>query len=426
MRVVSFHFALVDDLISREEFDRRVEDKEKETGGLLDTHTAAMLVVGELGRSHVKIRDIARKASICSFFGKVVGSEPLREFTRADGTPGILSKITLADETGQVVALLWDDRAVAAQEISPDEVVEVIGRPGRSGVPEITVLNLRPSTCEIATVQGSPHPREREEILGPRKIFLLGRGSSREYTRRDGTTAPLVECLVGDAEGTQRLVCWAPDLLDGVEIPGFMQITGLRRREGSRGSEFHLDARGEVIAIDEEVQVPVNPLSGIAEGDISAVQGTFIALDPPRCFLKNGEVSWMRHGTLSDERSSVRVVLWGDKARVPLVAGEKATIYHVHAKAGRGARIEIHSRRETVILPLSAPAHEESFEGTVIPGPAGMVIDNGEEAYLLETDLPAALHLRVEGRVKGRRLLPLRYEPARTDRQCLLDRLSIW
>jgi hypothetical protein len=55
-----------------------------------------------------------------------------------------------------------------------------------------------------------------------------------------------------------------------------------------------------------------------------------------------------------------------------------------------------------------------------------MVIDNGEEAYLLETDLPVALQLRVEGRVKGRRLLPFRYEPARTDRRCLLDRLSLW
>jgi replication factor A1 len=423
---VSFHYALVDDLISREEFDQRVAEKEKETGGLLDTHTAAMLVVGELGRSHVKIRDITRKATICSFFGKVIGAEPLREFTRADGSPGILAKVTLADETGQIVALLWDERAMAAQEISPDEVVEVIGRPGRSGALEITVLNIRPSACEIAMVNESSHSREKEEILGPRNVCLLGREYPREYTRRDGTTATLIEGLVGDPEGTHRLVCWAPELLEGLEIPGPVQITGLRYREGSRGSEFHLDARGRIDAIEGKVEVPVIDLSAIAEGTVPALRGTLIVLDPPRSFCKSGETSWVRHGTLAEQNVAIRVILWGEKARIPLAEGEEVAIYHALVKAGRGSPVEIHSRRETVILPLTAPVHEQVFEGTVIPGPAGMMIDNGEEAYLLEEELPAALHLRVKGRVKGRRLLPSHYEPARPDRQRLLDRLSAW
>ncbi|MDD1679461.1 MAG: nucleic acid-binding protein, partial [Methanomicrobiales archaeon] len=73
-----------------------------------------------------------------------------------------------------------------------------------------------------------------------------------------------------------------------------------------------------------------------------------------------------------------------------------------------------------------APVHDLVFEGTIIPGHAGMMIDNGEEAYLLEEELPAALHLRVEGRVQGRRLRPLRYEPARPDPKHLLARLSAW
>jgi replication factor A1 len=423
---MSFHYALVDDLISREEFDRRVEEKEKETVGLLDTHTAAMLVVGELGRSHVKIRDITRKASICSFFGKVIGTEPLREFTRADGSPGVLARVTLADESGQIVALLWDERAMAAQEIGPDEVVEVIGRPSRSGALEITVLNMQPSACEIATVNGSARAREKEEILGPREVFLLGQESPREYTRRDGSIARLVEGLVGDTEGTYRLVCWAPELLEGLEIPGPVRITGLRNREGPRGTEFHLDARGQIEAIKGEVDVPFISLSAITEGAVSALRGTLIALDPPRSFLKSGEVSWMRRGTLSEGGISIRVILWGDKARIPLVEGEEMAIYHALAKAGRGSLVEIHSRRETVILPLPVPVREQVFEGTVIPGPGGILIDNGDEAYLLEEELPAALHLRVEGRVKGRRLLPFHCEPARPDRQHLLGRLSAW
>jgi replication factor A1 len=423
---MSFHYALVDDLISREEFDRRVAEKEEETGGLLDTHTAAMLVVGELGRSHVKIRDIARKATICSFFGQVIGAEPLREFTRADGTPGTLAKVTLADETGQIVALFWDERAIAVQEIGADEVVEVIGRPGRSGSPEITVLDIRPSACEITMGENASPPREKEEILGPRDFCLLGLEVPRAYSRRDGSTAMLVEGLLGDAEGTYRLVCWAPELLEGLELPVSVRITGLRYREGSRGREFHLDARGHLEGITAGVKVPFTPLPRVAEGEVHAVRGTLTSLDPPRSFLKQGEVSWMRHGTLSGEDASARVVLWGEKARIPLVKGEEVAIYHALVKAGRGSPLEIHSLRETVILPLPAPIREQVFVGTVIPGPAGYVIDNGEEAYLLEEELPAALHLRVEGQVKGRRLRPFHSAPARPDRKHLLDRLSAW
>ncbi len=47
--MVLFHYALVDDLISQEEFERRVEEKIEECGDLLDEPTAAMLVVGALG-----------------------------------------------------------------------------------------------------------------------------------------------------------------------------------------------------------------------------------------------------------------------------------------------------------------------------------------------------------------------------------------
>ena len=63
-----FHYALVDDLISKEEFERRVETKIDECGDLVDEPTAAMLVIGELGRQHVKIRGLVRKIQPLFFF----------------------------------------------------------------------------------------------------------------------------------------------------------------------------------------------------------------------------------------------------------------------------------------------------------------------------------------------------------------------
>ncbi|MDD1675921.1 MAG: OB-fold nucleic acid binding domain-containing protein [Methanomicrobiales archaeon] len=422
---MSFHYALVDDLLSREEFDRRVEEKEEETGGLLDTHTAAMLVVGELGRSHVKIREITRKASICSFFGKVISIEPPREFMRADGAPGVLARLTLGDETGQIVILLWDERAMAVHETETGDVLEVIGRPTRSGTLEIHTLNIRPSACEISSIMTSFRTREKEEMVSAWEVCLLGLDQPREYHRRDGSTAVLVEGLFGDAEGTYRLICWTPELVSSLEPPCTVRMTGARCKEGVQGREYHLDAQGAIEGSGECITVPFIPIPGIVEGEVHALCGTITVLDPPRSYLKNGEVSWLRNFTLSEDGVGVRIVLWGEKSRIPLIDGEKVAIYHTQARAGRGSAMEIHSMRGTVIHPLSDSTRELVFVGTAIRDICGMSLDNGEEAYLVEGDLPPALHLRVEGRVRGRRLMPSRYEAAPPDRNALLSRLEM-
>ena len=78
------HYALVSDLLTREEFEQRVEEKAESLGGIVDEITAAMLVVEDFGRSHVKIGDIQKRLppsflfSEKSYLSKVRGSLPVR------------------------------------------------------------------------------------------------------------------------------------------------------------------------------------------------------------------------------------------------------------------------------------------------------------------------------------------------------------
>ena len=84
------HYALVSDLMTREEFEERVEEKSAALGGVVDEVTAAMLVVEDLGRSHVKIGDIPKsEAGIVSFFGKI-------SLTKKQGSATIFSGYKLA------------------------------------------------------------------------------------------------------------------------------------------------------------------------------------------------------------------------------------------------------------------------------------------------------------------------------------------
>ena len=145
---MQFHYALVDDLLSREEFERRVEEKIRDCGDLVDELTGAMLVVADLGRQHVKIHGLVAKSSLFSFFGKVIERSEPKEFDRADGEKGLVATILVGDETGETRLVLWDEKAMAAQEIEKDDVLEIIGKPGkRPG--DIMALAIRKATCEI-------------------------------------------------------------------------------------------------------------------------------------------------------------------------------------------------------------------------------------------------------------------------------------
>jgi replication factor A1 len=422
---VFFHHALVDDLISREEFDRKVEEKIQAAGGLLDEHTAAMLVVQELGRSHTKIANIVRGVSLCSFFGKLLALELPREFQHADGSPGRVARLRLGDESGVISAVLWDDRADAVEELECGGVIEVIGRPSRSGPLEIHVLDLRPASCQIVCdewggLAGGPNGTIPEVL----DVVLLGLDPQREFPRRDGSMATVREGLIGHSKGTFRFTCWAPELLGGIEPPATVRLHGVREKEGPFGKEYHLDARGRVEPWEEEVKIPCTPPAKMEEGNLYSVSGTITALTSPRTFRKGEGTSWVRNCTLQEGKETCSLVLWGDQALIPLAEWDVVILYHLRAKKGRTGEQELHSVRGTVLQIRSEPGERVVCEGIVLPGITGVVLDTGEEVYLVEGDLPLYVPLRVEGRLSGRRLTPLQYQGIRPDRQDLLARLD--
>ncbi len=147
--MVLFHYALVDDLITTEEFERRVDAKMEECGDLVDEPTAAMMVIGELGRQHVKIKGLLGKSSLFSFFGKVIDKTEPKEFDRADGEKGWVATLLLGDETGTTRVVLWDEKAGAAVDVAIGDVLEIIGRHPAKSTREIYALALRQASCEI-------------------------------------------------------------------------------------------------------------------------------------------------------------------------------------------------------------------------------------------------------------------------------------
>jgi len=415
-----FHYALVDDLITKEEFERRVEVKIDECGDLVDEPTAAMMVVGELGREHVKIRGLSAKSSLFSFFGKVIDRTEPKEFDRADGEKGWVATLLLGDETGTTRLVLWDEKAGAALDTAIGDVLEVIGRhPGKS-THEIYALALRKAGCEIicAMPDGagklSTDPVELD-------VVLLAVEPLRTFTKRDGSTGEMAEAIIGDREGTARLVAWAPELLSGLTAGSTVHVTNAKPNNRAEGRNYSIDEKSTVTATETTVTVPFTPLHSVADQGIYSVKGTVKQVQQPRSFTtRNGTTSWVRNAIIHDEDDELKIVLWGETALIPLSPGDQVEVYHATAKPGRFGGIELGVGRGSVFRVPKETVRPIIFSGTIIAGPGCLFIDNGSERYLIEGTLTHGSEVTVTGLLSGSRIIPEQIEQVALDAESVL------
>jgi replication factor A1 len=404
---VLFHYALVDDLISKEEFERRVETKIEECGDLVDEPTAAMLVVGELCRQHVKVKDLAGKSSLFSFFGKVIDKTEPKEFDRKDGEKGWVATLLAGDGTGTTRVVLWDEKAGAAVDIAVGDVLEIIGRHPPKSTTEIYALALRKASCEITcslpadgSIAGSlsTDPVDLDAIL-------IAREEPRTFNRRDGTTGEMVEAVIGDTHGTARLIAWVPDLFVNI-LPGTsVHITGAKPDGRSTGRAYSLDEKSSVVVTDQEITVPFTPISSVSEVGVYSIQGDVTEVKEPRSFTsRNGSASWVRNILVSDGKDDIKVVVWGEKALLPVQNGDQIEVYNAIARPGRFGGIELSVGRGSSFHVPKEESHPIVFEGTIIAGQGCTFIDNGTQRYLIDRDLPHGVEMQVTGILSGNRI----------------------
>jgi replication factor A1 len=418
-----FHYALVDDLISKEEFERRVETKIEECGDLVDEQTAAMLVVGELGRQHVKIKGLTGKSSLFSFFCKVMDKTEPNEFDRKDGEKGWVATLLVGDATGTTRVVLWDEKAGAVVDIAVGDVLEIIGRHPPNRTTEIYALALRKAGCEITcplppngSVAGSlsTDPVDLDAIL-------IDCEESRPFSRRDGTTGEMTEAVIGDSHGTARLIAWVPDLFENIPRGTPVRITGAKPDRRSTGRAYSLDEKSSVAVTEMEISIPFTPIGSVSDEGMYSIQGDVKEVKEPRSFTsRNGAASWVRNILVSDGSDEIKVVVWGEKALLPVQPGEQIEVYHAAARPGRYGGIELSVGRGSSIRLPKAESLPIIFEGTIIAGQGCTFIDNGKQRYLIDRDLPHGADMQVAGILSGNRIIVENTRPVEIKAETLL------
>ncbi len=406
---MNFHYSLVDDLMTREEFERRTEQKMESCAGLIDETTASLLVVTDCGREHIKISGLRARSSLFSFYGKIVETGEPRIFDREDDEKGCVSKITLRDETGDVRIVLWDEKAMLVNEVAIGEVLEVIGRHSPKNRYEIIALALRKVDFDINCEIGAG---KIEDEVTDLDVVIISISPVRTYTKRDGTIAEMQNLLVGSVEGTARLAVWNPSQIEEMEAGMTVRFSNVRLQDRGQGREYSFSEDSGVAPLDTSVEVPLTPLKSLVVREKYSVKGIIHSLSRIRFLtLRDGSPSRVREGVLVNESEMVKFDLWGEHASEPLSTGDTVTMYHMTVKAGRDGKPYLSAGISSFIDPERMPQVHFEGEGTIIETPEGTFFDDGRVRYLTNTNEPHGSEVTVSGFLSGNNLNILKIAP---------------
>lgn len=136
--------------LTKEEVDKKIEDKVLELSGLVSEEGAAYIVAKEEGLDllekrdrTLKIKNVIPKMRSVEVTGKVINISDVREFER-EGRRGKVQSITIGDETGQIRVVFWNDKIELIKNLKEGDVIKIkqgYTKANTFGIPEIHMGN---------------------------------------------------------------------------------------------------------------------------------------------------------------------------------------------------------------------------------------------------------------------------------------------
>jgi len=383
--------------LTRDKILEMIEDKKKTAEGYFTDEVAARLVALELGvevpwwepfRPDVSIKDIISGLNNVTVMGRVTRVYPVKTFTRQNGTEGKVARLLIADKTGTLRVVLWDERTSLAEsgEIERGQIIKVSHgyvREGRDGKLELHV-GMRtevqvspPDAAESEYLPAlSPKITKIQQLTSDmRDVDVLARvvhaGEVREFKRPSGETGQVSTLLIKDETGTISLNLWDEKTALSKQIrPGDIVLAeGAYTRERFRNLKLNIGRRGslrlnpkladtEKLPPYEETTMKISEIK--EEGGPVTVKGTITATpDIREVVTARDEKVTVTSFELADDTGKIRVSAWRKLSEVTkdLMAGTQIEIKNAYTKKGFTDQLELTTRSFTSIEVLSKRGH---------------------------------------------------------------------
>jgi len=371
-----------------------IQQKREQMGpDLVNEESAAMIVARDLGidlqqlspRARMKIADINEGTRSVTLTAKVVGIDTVREFARAGGGTGRVASITVADDTGRIRVVLWDDmtKAVSSGVVSVGCWVQVRGAYVRKGLRGALELNLgrmgglrtledyevKDLDIDVVSTGVTKLGDLEEGMYDITVMFSVQRvfGLSTFTRRTDGSEGKVLSVIGADDTASRRIVFWDEhaELMQDAHEGEVVRLSGAYTRKGRYGDvEVHA-GRSAVIErnLDEVIEVvetaaatfqemgmqPISNLS-LEMRDVD-VEGKVVKIFPVNTFQRANSEGRVQNILITDGTGTVRVTFWNEDVDEikSLQEGDIIRIRHGYVKEGFRGGVEFHVGRRAEI-----------------------------------------------------------------------------
>lgn len=329
-------------------------------------------------RSLKKIRDLT-EGNLVNIIGVVKGLSQISSFKRANGTQGQVMRIRLADDTGRVRAVLWDDQVNSVKDTKRGDVLEIEGGQVRRGLGNVLEVHVGGfgqvkflKDSELSEYSIPVLTKIGDLRLEMNDVDVLGRiievGQIREFERRSGGVGRVGSLYVMDETGSTRVTLWdaKADVLDEVSLDDVILVEGGYTREGLGGVvELNLGSMSTLTVNPEREEVQSLPhfsSNAIAIGELNVGMRSIIVegdvMEDPEVrdvTTRDGAEIRLASLRIHDESGEIGVTLWRDLAEKVdgLTAGSRLRIKNAYVKMGFFGDLELSSGRTTELEVLS-------------------------------------------------------------------------
>jgi len=120
--------------VSEKLIKEKIATKKKELNGLVSDEGAAYIIASEMGvdilgeaKQKLKIKDVLIGMRSVSITGRVLQKFDVKEFKTKAGKEGKVGSFTLADDTGQVRIVIWNEQVSILEKLERGVAVKVVG-----------------------------------------------------------------------------------------------------------------------------------------------------------------------------------------------------------------------------------------------------------------------------------------------------------
>jgi len=379
--------------LTREEVLKKIYEKKRSAEDYFLDEVAALIVAVELGvevqgedeafTGEIQIKNLVSGLNDVTIIGRVIAVYPVQTFSRNDSTQGKVARLLLADETGDLKLVLWDDNTsfVEAGKIQQGQIIKVLHayvRESMNGKLELHLgrkgeLEISPKNIDEKRYPYTSEPMEKVGTLKPerRKANVQGCVTqafpASEFTRKDGTKGKVRRLRLKDETGETTVVFWneKADELDRINEGDQLRIINARiKTQLSGGIELHVESTSYIEKTaaqkppKETMSETIHKIANVTEGGLFTVEATVASTPLVReVTTSQGERILVASFDVTDGTGKIGVTLWRKHAEYAktLPADARIKITNAYAKKGFSNLLELVSRTSTTIEIITAP-----------------------------------------------------------------------